>query len=224
MLKKLRSYLKRFFISAIAVLPFLRGWFLKYVLSESKQRLLMETSDPVRFGSILLAINNIEKSGISGAFAEAGVYKGDVSKFIHNIVPGKNLYLFDTFEGFPKKLLKGAVDGRFDGVSLEAIKENIGNLDNVVFVKGYFPDSAINLKDERFSFVMIDFDLYESTLSALEYFYPKVNQEGYIFLHDYNSPESGFGVSRAANEFFGDKPEKIIEIPDSCGTAIVRKL
>jgi len=31
-------------------------------------------------------------------------------------------------------------------------------------------------------------------------------------------------VSRAVNEFLADKPEKLIELPDGCGSVVFRKL
>jgi O-methyltransferase len=46
---------------------------------------------------------------------------------------------------------------------------------------------------------------------------------GYFFLHDFNSPESNAGISRAAFEFLADKPELLIEIPDFHGSAMFRR-
>ena len=70
---------------------------------------------------------------------------------------------------------------------------------------------------------MLDADLYKPTRAGLEFFYPRMSKGGYIFLHDYTSSESNYAVSRAADEFLADKPEKIIEIPDTWGTALFRK-
>jgi O-methyltransferase len=70
---------------------------------------------------------------------------------------------------------------------------------------------------------MIDVDLYTPTLAALEFFYPRLVPGGYVFVHDYNSPESEWGVSRAVNLFMRDKPEPVVEIPDKFGTVIFRR-
>ena len=43
-------------------------------------------------------------------------------------------------------------------------------------------------------------------------------------MHDYNSPESNYGVHRAANKIFEDKPEKLIAFPDIWGSVVIRKL
>ena len=56
------------------------------------------------------------------------------------------------------------------------------------------------------------------------YFYPRMAPGGYIFVHDYNNPvESKAGSFRAVNEFIQDKPERIVEIADLYGSAVIRK-
>ncbi|MDD5438731.1 MAG: macrocin O-methyltransferase [Candidatus Omnitrophica bacterium] len=180
------------------------------------------TGDPVRFGAVWLAIDDIEKTHIAGAFAEAGVYQGKLSRYIHENAPGRKLYLFDTFEGFPGKYLKGKKDERFTDTSAAMVREILGDSDNILIRKGVFPETARDLDKETFAFVSIDFDLYESTLAALRFFYPRMSKGGYIFLHDYANPESEFGVSKATSEFLGDKPGRVIRIPDACGSAIIK--
>ena len=152
------------------------------------------------------------------------MYKGFTSRFIHTLVPERTLYLFDTFEGFPGQDLGNKADRRFKDTSLEAVKENIGDLRNIVFRKGYFPATAQGLENETFAFVMLDLDLYEPTLAGLEFFYPRVGSTGYIFIHDYNSPESDHAVSKAVNKYMHDKPEHLVEIPDIAGSVIIRKI
>jgi O-methyltransferase len=80
------------------------------------------------------------------------------------------------------------------------------------------------LEHEVFAFDMLDVDLFNPTISGLGFFYDRVNSGGYIFIHDYNSPESDWAVLRATNEFMKDKPEKMIEIPDMGGSVIFRKM
>ena len=98
-------------------------------------------------------------------------------------------------------------------------------MNNVIIRKGVFPETAIGLESEMFSFVYLDLDLYLSTLKALEFFYPRVTKGGYFYIHDYNNPsESKAGVFRAVNEFMKNKLEKIMEVPDVLGSVIFRKL
>jgi O-methyltransferase len=192
-------------------------------LSFEQRSIFLKTEDPVRYGAIYLAINRIISYDIPGAFAEIGVYRGYTSRIIHMLAPDRKLILFDTFDGFPDKDLDSKSDKRFVDTSIDLVKKVMGNMDNVYFRKGYFPETALGLENERFAFVMLDVDLYGPTLSGLEFFYSRLSPGGYIFIHDYNSPESDWAVSRAVNEFMINKPESIICIPDAFGSAIICK-
>ena len=132
--------------------------------------------------------------------------------------------MFDTFRGFDPRDSGGGVDDRFNDTSEEIVLANIGDISNVVVRKGHFPETAEGLEGERFCFVLIDFDKYEPTMVALKFFYPRVVSGGFIFVHDYNSPESGWACSRALNSFLSDKPGKPVAIPDAGGTALFRKI
>lgn len=203
---------------------FLRG------LPDAERAYFLRTQDPSRYCAFGLAIQRIEREGIPGAFAEVGVYLGASSRVIHRLAPDRKLYLFDTFEGFPESDLKGwerkcEVEWSPETFksSVELVKRNIGDTNNLEFKKGYFPDTAKGLEDERFAFVNLDVDLQKPTLSGLEFFYPRVNRGGYIFVHDYNNPEADRGVSESVNHFFEDKMEHIVEIPDAGGSVVVRR-
>ncbi|MCJ7509170.1 MAG: TylF/MycF family methyltransferase [candidate division Zixibacteria bacterium] len=200
------------------------SWFLRPYFNQQQRRKIVQTGDPVRYGSILLALDDITKSGIVGSLAEVGVYRGTTSKFIHQIIPNRPFYLFDTFEGFhPRDLNNINHDERFRDTGVDEVVQIIGNTDNITIKKGYFPDTTSGLESETFAFVMIDLDKYDPTLAALKFFYPRINSGGYIFVHDYNSPESDWACSKALNRFLSDKPEKPIGIPDGWGTVLFRK-
>ncbi len=184
---------------------------------------MFESQDPLRYQSIALATHQIQQENISGAFAEAGVFQGATSKIIHQLAPERPLYLFDTFSGFPKHLRKKG-DPRFDSTSVELVCATIGDRKNIIIKKGIIPETFQGLEGEKFAFVMLDLDLYESTLAALEFFYPRMNRGGFLFIHDYNSLESSRGVARAVKQFLVDKSEKIIQLPDAWGSVVIRKI
>jgi O-methyltransferase len=192
-------------------------------LKESRE-LIKGRGDPIRDMTVALALETIDREEIEGDMAELGVYRGEMAILYHRIIPKKKLYLFDTFAGFPTKDLEVSGDDRFSDTSIEYVKSRIGNDKNVIFKPGYFPETVSGMEECRFCFVMLDADLYKPTRAGLEFFYPRMSRGGYIFLHDYTSNESNQAVSRAAAEFLADKPEKVIEIPDTWGTALFRKL
>ena len=159
--------------------------------------------------------------------AEIGVYRGNTACVIANFARllGVNAYLFDTFEGFHKNDLRGLdnnIETQFQDTDLERVRSLVGDT-NVNYIKGYFPKSTKHLSgDEVFCLVHIDCDLYMPILNALQYFYPKVVEGGYIMIHDYSSLHWD-GAETAVDQFFCDKPESILPVPDASGTVIVRK-
>lgn len=92
---------------------------------------------------------------------------------------------------------------------------------NVFFYKGYFPESipaAFNTL--KFAFLHLDADLFEPTLEGLKFFYPRMSAGGILLIHDYNA---WLGARKAVDEFFADKKEFPIPMPDKSGSALVIK-
>jgi O-methyltransferase len=199
-------------------------WFMTPYLTQRQRQMLVGTGDPVRYGTLLLTFEQIAREGIVGSLAECGVYRGRLSRFIHKMLPDRKLFLFDTFEGFDWRDSESGEDDRFQDTTERAVLSNIGDAENVIIRKGYFPETAVGLEGEKFAFVMIDFDKYEPTLAALKFFYPLVTPGGFVFVHDYSSSESDRACSRALNEFLSNRPEKPILLPDGWGTALFRKV
>ena len=181
-----------------------------------------------RYFFLNLCIDYLLEENLDGNVAEVGVYKGNsaflFSKFAQR--RNKTCYLFDTFEGFNSKDLVGkdihANEDAFVDTSLEMVKKLIGEK-NIVYVKGYFPESLNQIGGiDDLILVHIDCDLEKPVLSALNYFYPRIRKGGFLIMHDHSSfywP----GAQNAINEFFKDKMEFIIPIPDKSGTCVIRK-
>jgi hypothetical protein len=133
----------------------------------------------------------------------------------------------DTFVGFDQRDIKG-VDGAareqaFSDTSLESVRALVGE-QSVRYVQGYFPETSGQIPDDtRFCLVHIDCDLYQPISSALDFFYPRLVPGGYLIVHDYTSPD-WTGAERAVDDFFLDKPEPVIPLPDSAGSVVIRRL
>jgi O-methyltransferase len=85
------------------------------------------------------------------------------------------------------------------------------------------PEALADVAGERFAFVLLDLDLLEPTRASLEFFYPRLEPGGYLIVHDYNNPESGWACRRAFDEFLIDKPERVLELGDTWGSAMIRR-
>lgn len=184
--------------------------------------------DKVRFYTFWLQIERIKNNVIPGAFVELGVFKGETAKIIHEMDASRNLHLFDTFDGFREEDLsvENKKEGKyntlnFSNTSLEEVKNHINGNDQVYYHAGYFPNSAKSLKETQFAFVHLDADLYQPTIAALNYFYPKLSDGGVIIIHDYN--HTWDGIQKAVDEFSQSIPETFMEIADWQGSAMIIK-
>lgn len=186
-------------------------------------------ADLTRLLFFLATLEELLESPIPGAFAELGVYKGNSAKILHYLAPERKFYLLDTFKGFDAKDVssdpKQKIHNRhFLDTSLEKVEKWIAGNDQVVFCPGHFPETACMIpSEETFSLVHLDADLYEPTLSGLQFFYPRTNPGGFIIIHDYFSG-AWPGVQKAVDEFFKEKAEFPIRIPDKSGTVVFRKV
>ena len=184
-----------------------------------------------RLNSFILNIEYLmSEKNILGDFAELGVWRGNTSQILAYFAKkyDRHCYLFDTFKGFDKKDLIN-IDlqfqvGQFSNTSIDIVKENIGDeyLSHCTFISGHFPSSITDdLYSKSYSIVSIDADLYESTKSGLEYFYPLTNDGGIFLLHDYSSLVWQ-GCKKAIDEFCDRENQQIVVRPDKSGSAFIR--
>ncbi len=78
----------------------------------------MHDNDFVRYKQLELIAQSIYNNGIEGSVAECGVYKGKFSKKINECFPDRNLYLFDTFEGFDERSIRSEMSMGGGGVNV----------------------------------------------------------------------------------------------------------
>ena len=139
--------------------------------------------------------------------------------------------MFDTFDGFGiEESVKEVENGNCTNAFVEAYKQT--NIEivlskmkypqNVIIKQGLFPGS-LNGLEENFAFVSLDMDFEESIYEGLKYFYPRLLDGGYIFVHDYTS--SLRGVEAAVERFENDKKIRMCKVPlcDVNGTLVITK-
>jgi hypothetical protein len=160
---------------------------------------------------------------VPGDFAEVGVFRGGGARVLKEVKNGRLLHLFDTFSGMPETDPTRDTThkaGDFADASLEAVQRYLGTA-GIRYYAGFFPDTTIGHERslDRFAFVHLDVDIYQSTLDALRFFYPRVSRGGMLVTHDY-SAQSCPGVAAAYDEFFADKAERVLPVWDSQAVVI----
>lgn len=156
-----------------------------------------------------------QTASLGGDAAELGVFKGGTARLIASAEPKRRLHLFDTFTGNPKgdPALDGvdAMSNMFCDTSLESVRAFLSGC-NVEFHSGLFPATGDAVRDRSFSFVYLDADLHDSIRAGCEFFYPRIVPGGVMVIDDYGG-RWWPGTKCAAEEFFAQKPERIIAMP-----------
>lgn len=192
----------------------------------------MFADDYNRIRTFELIVEELREKNIPGAVAELGVFKGEFAKYINAAFPEKKCYLFDTFEGFrsseaeEEKTAGNCGDAfieRFKDTNEEAVLQKMPVPEKIICKKGLFPESLGGLED-TFAFVSLDVDFEQAIYDGLEYFYPRLNKGGYIFVHDYNSATLK-GVRKAIYKYEKEHGMYLakVPLPDLDGTLVITK-
>lgn len=139
---------------------------------------------------------------LPGARAECGAYRGATALLLAHAwrsrdpaFKGDGLYLIDSFIGTSASGEHDLIPVRgADGttrreaffpvakadISPELVRGFFDEFPNVGICPGWIPQVFATLPERDWAFVHLDVTLYEPTLAALEYFYPRLNTGGVI--------------------------------------------
>ena len=186
---------------------------------------LIESNNLDRLQKIFTRYDFFKKTiNVPGDIVECGVFKGTGQIYwlkllrIYDEYSMKKVVGFDTFQSFPKSILKYEKkqakkflkESSYKGVSLKDINnkiKKIGLEKRSELVKEDIIKTSSNYvkknKGFRISLLNLDLDTYEGTKAALENFYPLVSKNGIIIFDEYG--KRGWGETDAVDEFFRNK-------------------
>ena len=165
----------------------------------------------------------LETLHVPGARGECGTYRGATALLLCHArasrepgYQGEGFYLIDSFSGTSDPGAHDLISVReADGktrqthfftpgktdIDAELVRGHFTQFPEARICAGWVPAVFAELPDEPWAFVHIDLTLYEPTLAALKYFYPRLSKGGVIICTG-----SGFcpGVQKAVDEFAGD--------------------
>ena len=123
---------------------------------------------------------------------------------------GATLDVFDTFEGHPEDAISDhdpfQQAGQFGGAGFKRVREVLSGFQSIQFYRGDVLESLPHVPESMYRFVHIDTDLYQPTLTCLEYYAARLSPGGIIVLDDYTSYKCP-GVQKAAVEFLANTHE-----------------
>ena len=149
--------------------------------------------------------------GVPGKYAEVGSHRGGSAMLVSLASENnKELFLFDTFEGFPETTPDQDLDvwkkGEMSDVNIDDVKAFLVDR-RVRFFQGVFPETAQGIDEtEAFAFVHLDTDLYESTLEGCRFFYSRMSPSSILLVDDYGMVLFP-GVRSAVKIFESEIPE-----------------
>ena len=156
------------------------------------------SNDYVRLATLELLCRRLNM--VPGAAAELGVYRGFFARCINQLLPERKLYLFDSFEGFAEgACATDSFQAAHRNTAIDKVLSIMPHPENVTVKSGFFPESLEGL-EEKFCLVSLDVDFYQTTLDGLRYFWSRIEQGGYLLLHDWGSPKLP-GVAKAMADF-----------------------
>lgn len=190
----------------------------------TQQRLRVEIDARVNF---LRDFSSLHSQREDLCVAEGGVFQGMFAAEINRYFPKNKLYLFDTFEGFDKKDVdveskfnySKVEENYYNETSEQIVLDKLPVKERAIIRKGYFPETTVGLPEEKYIFVNLDFDLYKPILAGLEYFYPRLHEDGIILIHDYFT-EFYHGVKSAVESFEKEIGHKLRRFPIGDGISI----
>ena len=184
--------------------------------------------DYIRLSTLELVAEEINGKKLPGSVAELGVYKGKFARYINQYFPDRKLYLFDTFKGFSEKDVQLEVQqnystGRqdFSNTSVQQVLSIMPFPKQCIIREGFFPETTTGVEDQ-FVFVSLDADLFEPIYNGLQFFYPRLQKGGYIFVHDYNNDEYK-GAKQAVKQYCNENNLPYMPLPDSGGSVVIMK-
>jgi len=155
---------------------------------------------------------------LEGDICEFGIAQGATSRLLANEIreSGKNLWLFDSFEGLPEPSEKdGLIDDIFGLGSMQAYAGTMRCSPDEARTKLAaigFPDEQIKIEagwinetiaqgrvPEKVCFAYVDFDFYEPILDAMRYLDKAMPPGGAVVVDDYGFFSSG--AASAVDEF-----------------------
>jgi O-methyltransferase len=147
----------------------------------------------------------VQMSNPEGIIVELGVYRGGSAALLAQAAPGRRFILCDSFEGFGTLPLDSRLDsgferGEFANTSANAVDQVMRQVSpNYKILAGFFPGSDVDGDIKNVSFAHVDFDLYSSTLEALNYLSDRVAERAIFVLDDFFRKAEG--VMKATSEF-----------------------
>lgn len=165
---------------------------------------------------------------LPGAVVECGVFRGGTALLEARTLAaaaetGRELHLFDSFEGMPAGVAdeESFAPGDLSRTSPERVRRLLAEYPSVHLHVGFIPATFAGLELPRVAWAHIDLDIYEAVRDAIAFLFPRLVPGGFLVFDDYGFPSCA-GARRAVDEAFANRDEVPLCLPT--GQCLVVKL
>lgn len=169
-----------------------------------------------------------------GFIAECGCWRGlstfQIAAFLRDQEYEHTFHVFDSFEGLSEineidkpwnRQIDESVLRKQFACGLDIVKNNLSEFSFIKFHKGWIPERFCDVDDLVFSFVNVDVDLAEPIRECLEFFFPRLINNGIIYLDDYGCTQFP-GAKITVDNFVKENPD-VFFLPMPPGDAFILK-
>jgi len=187
-----------------------------------------------RLNTLCWAARRALRSG--GDFVECGVYRGDMSWFLAQVIGADKIphfYLYDSFSGFSPAYSSssdfadspGFMDFANEVYRAEGLYESVSNrfagYRNFTVIKGFLPDALDQTCPQQIGYLNLDLNSVRAELAVLERLFDRVVAGGVIVFDDY-----GWWQYRnqrpITDKFIAARGYEILELPTGQGLLVKR--
>ena len=176
------------------------------------------------YNSALLSLNFAKRDKFN--IVECGVCDGLTVFFALKVYKFKKVsfkgYLYDSFDEMKEEHLVDKdknQSGNYNYLKIEQTQKNLKMFENdVVFFKGYIPNVFQNGDHpDEISWLHIDLNSSKTTFETMEFFYPKIVDNGIIIFDDYGMFDT---TKEVVDDFLKNKKGHFISYPTGQGMFI----
>ena len=204
--------------------PYLKNDLSMNLYNEGLKRSGLEWTDrtdnyykQLRYYSLHQMVLYVLHQNLTGDFAECGTWKGHSAYIISSILNENGFtggfHIFDSFEGGLSEKVEEDQNIRVElnqkqiqeesnifHSTEDEVKSCLNNFNFIHLYKGWIPNRFNEVETKQYSFVHLDVDLYEPTRDSLNFFFPKLLENGVIVCDDYGISQFP-GAKKAVDEF-----------------------
>ncbi len=143
---------------------------------------------------LLEIASDVGRREIPGDIVECGVMNGGSAATLASGLPGRRLWLYDSFEGLPEPTPRDGPRARTWGGRCRGVESRVREVLHLAgeppytVVKGWYADTFADPAvrgPERVAVLHVDADWFDSVLPSLERFYDLISDGGVVILGDF---------------------------------------